>query len=304
HTHTAKAGTIGRLAAIVFKLNNLFSPTTLKIIHTFHGHVFESYFGFLKTCIFILIERLLAIFTDRIITVSESVKNKLILLGIAKEEKIKIITLGFELDKFLNLPSKDNPELNIGIVGRLVPIKNHHLFLRSARKIINNNPDLNLRFKLIGDGELRGELEEYANILGIKEKVDFLGWQKNLEQVYSGLDIVVLTSLNEGTPVSLIEAMACGLPVVATDVGGVADLLGVESAQSDPESRFKVMERGILVKSGDTDGLASAISFLIGNNNLIKNIGINGRRFARDKFTKERLIKDIESLYLNMIGRK
>ncbi|MFH1698108.1 MAG: glycosyltransferase family 4 protein [Candidatus Omnitrophota bacterium] len=302
HTHTAKAGAIGRLAAIAFKLNNLFSPATLKIIHTFHGHVFDGYFGSLKTGVFILIERLLAIFTDQIITVSESVRNELISLGITKKSKIKVIPLGFELDRFLNLPLKDSPELNIGIVGRLVPIKNHRLFLDAAKKLICDNPDLNFSFKVIGDGESRVELDKYADLVGIREKVDFLGWQKDLEQVYSELDIVVLTSLNEGTPVSLIEAMASAKAVVATDVGGVADLLGKEREifiKSD--QGFTVRERGLLVKSGDSAAFARALTFLIKNNSLKKDMAESGRNLIKKKFTKERLIGDIQDLYSGIL---
>lgn len=303
HTHTAKAGTIGRMAAVAFKLNNLFSPTSLKIVHTFHGHVFDGYFGAIKTRIFILIERMLSLFTDQIFTVSESVKNELILLGIAKNNKIIVMPLGFELDKFLRLPLSDNPDLNIGIVGRLVSIKNHRLFLELAKKVINDNPTFKLNFMIIGDGELRDELQKYANALDLEERVVFLGWKKDLEQVYSELEIVVSTSLNEGTPVSLIEAMASARPVVATDVGGVADLLGKGLANIE-QNKFKLMERGILVKSGDLDGFAAALSFLISNKGLAKDMGINGRRFAQDKFSKDRLITDVENQYLNILGRR
>ncbi|MBU2035362.1 MAG: glycosyltransferase, partial [Candidatus Omnitrophica bacterium] len=207
HTHTAKAGTLGRASGIIYNICNLLSNRKIRLVHTFHGHVFEGYFSFFKTKLFIYIERVLSYFTSKIITVSAAVKNELILLGISKANKIEVVPLGFELDKFLDITLRDNDVLSIGVVGRLVPVKNHHLFLKSAAKLLKENPGVDLRFKIIGDGELRKELVGYSRILGISDYVDFLGWQRDLVKVYSGLDIVALTSLNEGTPVSIIEAM-------------------------------------------------------------------------------------------------
>lgn len=303
HTHTAKAGTLGRLAGILYNLLHYKSGKQVKLIHTFHGHVFEGYFGKFETRIFIFIERFLAIFTSRIITVSESVKNELIALGICKPEKINVIPLGFELEKFLEVPLKDKPALNIGIVGRLVPIKNHRLFLEAASKVISDNPGIGLRFKIVGDGELRGALEEYSRKLNIDGQMDFLGWQKDLTQVYTNLDIVALTSINEGTPVSLIEAMASGRAVVATDVGGVRDLLGEEvNTGIKPDANFKVLERGIIVKPCDSFAFSAALNFILRNSAMRKNMAEKARGFAKERFTKERLIRDIENLYNDILG--
>lgn len=303
HTHTAKAGTLGRLAGILY---NLFLPCDqrLKLIHTFHGHVFHGYFNKFNTRIFLFIERFLAFFTYKIITVSESVKKELISLHISREDKIKVIPLGFELDKFLNIPSKDNNNFfNIGIVGRLEPIKNHRLFLETAAKVIRDNPYLKLRFKITGDGQLRKELEEYSHILNMNTYVDFLGWQKDLTKVYSDLDIVVLTSINEGTPVSLIEAMASGKAIVATDVGGVKDLLGREiDTDIKTKANSQVLERGVIVRFADARNFAATLEFLLQNKELRTKMGLLGREFARNKFTKDRLIRDIENLYEEIAG--
>lgn len=296
HTHTAKAGALGRLAAMAYNL--LHHNKQIKIVHTFHGHIFEGYFSKAKTKLFIIIERFLANFTCKIITVSESVKKELISLGICRNNKVKVIPLGLELDRFLSLLPRDDNILNIGIIGRLVPIKNHRLFLEAAAKVIANNPKIQLRFKIIGDGELRKDLEEYSTLLGIPGKVDFLGWQKDLINVYSNLDIVVLTSINEGTPVSLIEAMASGRAVVATDVGGVRDLLGAEiDTVIRLDANFKILERGVIVKPGDSLSFAAALNFILQNSILRENIEERARNFVRDRFTRERLIKDIENLY-------
>jgi len=297
HTHTAKAGALGRMAGILY---NLFSLThkRVKLIHTFHGHVFSGYFSKFKVKLFILIERFLALFTCRIITVSESVKRDLVSLRICNEGKIKIIPLGFELEKFLNIPVRDDIILNIGIVGRLTPIKNHRLFLEAVAKAIGDNPRMKLRFKIIGDGQLRKELEEYSIKLNILSFIEFLGWQNDLAGVYSDLDIVTLTSINEGTPVSLIEAMASARAIVATDAGGVKDLLGNEiDVYAKPDADFKVLERGIIVKPQDSNSFAIALTFMLQHSDLRKDMCVRGREFIRTGFSKNRLIKDIENLY-------
>jgi glycosyltransferase involved in cell wall biosynthesis len=183
-------------------------------------------------------------------------------------------------------------------VGRLVPIKNHRLFLDAAAKIIKDNSDIKIRFQIIGDGELWQELQEYARKLNISSLVDFLGWQKDLTRIYSDLDIVALTSINEGTPVSLIEAMASGRAVVATDVGGVRGLLGNKILTTERQTKnFKILERGILVESQDSDAFSAALSYILENNSLRKDITLRARSFAKQRFAKERLLKDIESLY-------
>ena len=179
-----------------------------------------------------------------------------------------------------------------------MPIKNHRLFLNAADLVQRTATGIKLRFKIIGDGELRQDLEECALNLGIRERVDFLGWQKDILEVYSGLDIVALTSVNEGTPVSLIESMASARPIVATDVGGVSDLLGRQmDAPVKADGGFKVLERGIIVPSGDIAGFAAALQYLLQKKDLRINMGLLGREFVRNRFSEIRLINDIENLY-------
>ncbi|MFH0935361.1 MAG: glycosyltransferase family 4 protein [Candidatus Omnitrophota bacterium] len=284
HTHTAKAGALGRLAAVLYNLFHPHSPR-IRIFHTFHGHVFEGYFSPFKARVFLCIERFLARFSDKIITVSSSLKRELVSLGIAKEEKIAVIPLGLELEEFLQIPPRRSDILNVGIISRLVPVKNHKFFLEAAARLVADNPQLKIKFKIIGDGRLRQELEQYCRSLKLEAQVEFLGWQRDLASVYSDLDIVALTSLNEGTPVSLIEAMACGRAVAATDVGGVADLLGRNG------------ERGVIAVRGDLVGFAGALSGLLKNDKLRQELGIRAREFVKNNFSKARLIRDMEGLY-------
>ncbi len=290
HTHTAKAGTLGRIAAIM-------AGVPYKV-HTFHGHVLHSYFGPLKTKFFILIERFLAKFTDKIIVISPLQFQELCYdIKIARPNKFAVIPLGFDLAQFLNSEihrGKFRKELNIpedillvGIVGRLTAIKNHTLFLKSASKVLESV--FNVKFIIVGDGELNTELKNLAIELGISDKVIFLGWREDMPVVYSDLDVVTLTSLNEGTPVTLIEAMASAKPVVATAVGGVPDIV------SDGQT-------GIIVPSGDKEKFASAIVDLLLSPEKRKEFGINAREFVRTRFTKERLCADMDELYTSLIN--
>jgi glycosyltransferase involved in cell wall biosynthesis len=286
HTHTAKAGTLGRLGGILY---NVFRKNRAKLIHTFHGHVLEGYFGTFKTKLFVFIERILANFTDIIISVSEASRRDLLRLRIGRNEKIKVIRLGLELDRFLTLDGQRKLRLSdayrIGIIGRLVPIKNHKLFLEAARLFTTRYPNLSVKFIIVGDGELNKDLRTQANELNLGQLVEFIGWQKDLREVYANLDIVCLTSLNEGTPLSLIEAMSAAKAIVATDVGGVREVL--DSA-------------GILVESGDVLALAEAFKILLENDSLRVKMGQQAREVVRENFTKERLVSDIKKLYLSL----
>jgi len=299
HTHTAKAGALGRTAGVAY---NIFRPfkKKIKLIHTFHGHVFVGYFGGLKSRIFIYLERILASLSSKVITVSDSVKKELLRLRIGTEDKIRVIPLGFELDKFLRISDKQSQDLRVGIIGRLVPIKNHGLFLQSVKKVLGNNQTPTLKFIVVGDGELKVQLCKLASDLDLNDHLEFLGWQKDLTVIYSTLDLVILTSLNEGTPVSLIEAMASGRAVISSDVGGVRDLLGTEDS-SFRRNDFRVFERGILVGSAKSLDFAAAITFLLKDGRLRKQMGSLGREFVRHNFSKERLIKDIENLYRDVL---
>lgn len=288
HTHTAKAGTLGRIAA---KLTGV--PV---IIHTFHGHVFHSYFGFFKSKFFLWLERLLAKFTNVIITVGEQQRREIIQYKVAEPEKVVSISLGLDLKPFINTktdPNKLRRELSlprqtllVGIVARLVPIKNHLCFLESTRLILQNFD--NVRFLIIGDGELRTYLEQKTRDLGLESRVIFMGFQHDLVKIYTGLDIVILSSFNEGLPVALIEAMAAGKPVISTNVGGVGDLI------LDGDN-------GLLVPSNDPMALAEAILYLLRNPERRKMMGDAGKKKAYPLFDKNRLLGDIDKLYRKLI---
>ena len=291
HTHTATAGLLGRLAA---KLAG--APV---ILHTFHGHVLRGYFGPLRSKALVWMERFLARLSDRIVTVSEGQRRELAGYGIASLEKITVVPLGFELEDLLACESHRGElrhELGlaaenklVGIVARLVSIKNHRLFLQAAQVVAEAVPQA--RFLVVGDGELREELEAYTCDLGLDEKAFFTGWRRDLAHLYADLDVVALTSINEGTPVSLIEAMAAGVPVAATAVGGVPDVV-VDG------------ETGYLVEAGDMRGMASAIIELLRNPEKAREMGQKGREAVYPKFAAQTLIANVAGLYAELLRQK
>ncbi|MDD5449049.1 MAG: glycosyltransferase family 4 protein [Candidatus Omnitrophica bacterium] len=296
HTHTAKAGFLGRLAAFM-------AGVPIKV-HSFHGHCFHSYFGRFETRIFLAIERLLARFTDRIVVVSDSIKEDVCgKFKVAGREKTSVIELGLDLDKFRDAAAfrgslrkelgLGDDCLLIGIVGRLTAVKNHLLFLDAVSLLARDKAFMKYgaRFPVIGDGELRKTLENRARELGIEDKVFFLGWRRDAANFYGDLDIVVLTSLNEGTPLSIIEAMAAKKPVVATAVGGVPDL--IEDGKT-----------GILVPPNDPERLKAAIISLCSDEALRRRLGENASEYVLAKYSKQRLMKDMENLYSELIRIK
>jgi glycosyltransferase involved in cell wall biosynthesis len=301
HTHTAKAGTLGRLAAIATRV-----PVR---VHTFHGHVFRGYFSPLVTRAFLAVERFLARHTDRIIAISDSQKQELAeVYRIAPAEKISVIPLGFDLGPFLAVDGPDGAlreslgcssgTFLVGWVGRLTAIKDPGLFLSAARLLIGSARDF--RFALIGDGELRQHCEDQIQAYDLGQVVSLTGWRQKLNRIYADLDLVVLTSINEGTPVALLEAMASGKAFVATDVGGVRDLM-VGSAQK--QSGFEVFENGILVPRV-SERLAQAVTYLRERPELREAMGRTGRSFVTARFSSQRLADDLEALYLSLARAK
>ncbi len=287
HTHTAKAGVLGRLAARAAKV-----PV---IVHTYHGHVFQGYFSPLKTRLFLAIERWLGRSTQRLIAVSEAVCQDLLQLGIGTPESLVVIPLGLNLDPFLrceDLRGQLRAELGlqpdtplVGIVARLVPIKAHEVFLKAAAKVCARFPQS--RFLLVGDGERLAELQLLVERLGLRDRVLFLGWRQDLDRVLADLDLVVLTSRNEGSPVCLIEAMAAARPVVATRVGGVADVVddGIT---------------GCLVDADKPEDVANAIVELLGDENRRRAMGEAARQRV-PRFGIDRLVSDMDRLYGNLL---
>ncbi|MBA3286423.1 MAG: glycosyltransferase [Acidimicrobiia bacterium] len=286
HTHMAKAGAVGRSVCAVRRAGR---PV---LVHTFHGHVLAGYFSPAKQRGLVEIERQLARRTDRLIAVSPQVRDALLGLGIGQPAQYVVVPLGVDLTRFLAVAGPagtlrrrlglggDAPL--IGAVGRLVPIKNIEFLLDVARRL----PDVHVA--ILGDGESRKGLERMARALGVQSRVHFLGWVTDVATAMSDLDVVVLTSRNEGTPVTLIEALAAARPVVATDVGGV---------------RF-VVEHGVsgLVTPLDVDAFAEAVEFALSEGAAMRAMAVAGRAAVGHRFGHHRLVRDIRALYRELVG--
>ena len=296
HTHTAKAGVLGRLAAIVTGV-----PVR---VHTFHGNIFDGYFPGWLARIFLAIERLLARRTDCIIALCESQKKQLAeVYRVAPAAKIQVIPLGFDLDGYVAVQQAtgtfacDAHGPVVGWVGRLTAIKAPERFLAASERVLQVFPAA--RFAMIGDGELRQSCQQQMQQSGIADRVSLLGWQSDMPSVYAGLDVVVLTSKNEGTPLALLEAMASAKPIVSTDVGGVRDLM-VGCPQ--PRGEIEVFANGILVRNAAS--IASAICYLLSDRQRGERMGRAGREFVARRFSHHRLISDLEALYLALAESK
>jgi len=290
HTHTAKAGALGRLAARWAGI-----PI---ILHTFHGHVFNGYFHPAVARLFLAIERGLAAASTMIVTLSEGQRQECLRLGIGSPETVVVVPPGLELERYLASPLSKGvarrqlgvrPEVPlVGIIGRLVPIKDHETFLLAAADLHRLRPEV--QFLIVGDGELRPALERRARAIGLDGSVRFLGWRRDLEYLYADFDLVVLSSLNEGTPVSLIEAMAAGLPVVATRVGGIPDLV------ADGKT-------GLLVPPRDPGALSRAMQLLLDDPCRRREMGALGRQVVAPLHGAAALIERMSGLYDSLLQR-
>ncbi|HEV2881239.1 MAG TPA: glycosyltransferase [Pyrinomonadaceae bacterium] len=353
HTHTAKAGTVGRAAGLCYRWLTpsalVGRPRACRFVHTYHGHIFHSYYGRLKTLFFLTIERFLArVATDRIVAISQQQFREIHgRFGVGRARQFTVIPLGLDVEAFANWRERraaarvelgaGADELLVGIVGRLTEIKNHKLFIEAAhaylmRQAGGTGAARRVRFVVIGDGQLRGELEAQARALGIAERVTFTGMRSDPENFYPALDIVALTSLNEGTPLTLIEAMANARPVVATAVGGVVDLVGRpvehEAAHGMNDARaatnreadaasvaaataattatgdvaYAVCERGVRVRTGDAEAFCEALRLLVSDEELRRALGERGRAFVVEHYSKERLVADVLNLYEELMS--
>jgi glycosyltransferase involved in cell wall biosynthesis len=307
HTHTAKAGTVGRVAAMLYRWS---TRRGVKVVHTFHGHIFHSYYGRAKTSIFLVIERMLArVTTDRIVVLSvqqlEEINSK---FRVGRREQFRIIPLGIDVTPFeaagttrqrirAELGASDDTVI-VGFIGRLTEIKNLGLLLNVAAKCAD---DPTVRFVIIGDGHLHADLEQETRGLGIENRVTFLGNRTDVADMYAALDVVALTSLNEGTPLSAIEGMAAGKPVISTAVGGVPGLLGeaIEKCEG-----FTICKRGIRVETFETEDYLKGLNYLLKNERLRSEMGADAAGYIRSRFSKERLIADIKELYRELYSSK
>lgn len=300
HTHASKAGAVGRLAAIHCKV-----PI---IVHTFHGNVFKGYFGKIKTAIYKKLERYLAKKSTAIIAISELQKKELIEEHqICSSNKIHVIPLGFDLSKFWTDTEKKREsfrkkyklqpnEIAVGIVGRLVPIKNHELFLK-AIKIVASRTNQKIRAFVIGDGECYNHLTAFCQKENIPFEtknhfsdslVTFTSWIKDIDWVNAGIDIAALSSDNEGTPVSLIEAQAAGKPIVSTRVGGIENIV-LEG------------KTALLTAQGNVQEFSEAMLRLIENETLREEMSLFGTAFVKDRFHYQRLASDTKNLYFELL---
>jgi glycosyltransferase involved in cell wall biosynthesis len=286
HTHTAKAGFLGRQAALAVR------PRPA-IVHTYHGHVLEGYFGAAKSRLYLELERALARVSDRLVGVSEATVDDLVRLGVAPRERFSVLPLGLDLaplaepdDRGLRQGTRGElgvaPEETLLVfVGRVVPIKRLDLLLRALAQA--GGPGPRLRLALVGDGEERPGLEALASELGIERDVLFLGYRRELRSLFAAADVGVLSSDNEGTPVSLIEAGAAGLPAVATDVGGVGEVVSEQT--------------GILVPPGDPAALAGALRQMADDPERRRTYGRAARSRVTERYGAARLIGDVDALY-------
>ena len=291
HTHTAKAGTLGRIAAGIYNATRRRHHRCL-VVHTFHGHVLHGYFRALASTLVRGIERALGAVTDRVLVLSARQRDDIgTRYRIVPLSRIRIVPLGLELDALTALPApaRANKSIGFGFVGRLVPIKNVPLLIEAFARVHRQLPAT--RLIVVGDGEVRADAERMIAEHDLQSAIELTGWREDLATVYRQFDILVLTSLNEGTPVAVIEAMAAALPVVATDVGGVADVIEHERT-------------GLLVPSGSVAELAAAMVRLAQDPDERRRIGLAARESVRARFSADRLVEDMSALYTAELAAK
>jgi glycosyltransferase involved in cell wall biosynthesis len=294
HTHAAKAGALGRRAAKKMKV-----PI---IVHTFHGHVFHSYFGKLKTAVFKQIERSLAKNSTGIVAISDIQKQELSgVHRICSPDKISVINLGFDLEKFhenreekRQLTRKEfaisDDEVAVAIIGRLAPVKNHSMFLDVVEHV-SKRTSKKVRFFIVGDGAERMLIEQRISSMQLPNnvRVEMTSWIKDISAFNPGMDIICLTSLNEGTPVSLIEAQASGVAVVSTDVGGVRDIL-LEG------------ETGFVTPLNAVEMFTDKLVELVEDEKKREKMSQNGWNFVEGKFSYKTLVANMENYYRELLN--
>lgn len=293
HTHTAKAGSLGRIAAWL---------TRIPRVHTFHGNVFRGYFSRRGTRLVVGIERALARLTDRIVVVSDAQRQEIAgEFAIAPPRKVQVVRYGFDLRELARVAAARSyaprPDFQIGWVGRLTPIKDPLLCIDIAAACYHQ---LELHWSLVGDGELRPQVESAIRERGLNE-VALLGWQRDMAALQSRLDVLLLTSRNEGTPVAIIEAMAAGTCVVAANVGGVPDLFAAETESVDG---YRIHANGILVDGRDPDAFARAITRLRADPALRRRLGASAAQFAAEQYGAERLSAELLALYESVLAAR
>ena len=290
HTHTAKAGAIGRVAAVLAGGE----PKPI-VIHTFHGHVLRGYFGPIRTFGFLTLERLLARVSTKLVAVSPEVRDELVSLGVAPSEKFAVVRLGVELAERVRDSDRAETRRQLGLpperfvigwVGRMTAVKRVDDAIEAFRILLDRGVDATLC--LVGDGPDRDQLERRAKELGVIRHCLFLGYQEEMGGWFAAFDAFALPSANEGTPVSVIEALAAGCPVVATRVGGVPDV--VDDGRT-----------GFLVDSGDTTALANRLEQLAADPDLRERFSRAGKESVASRYAVGRLVDDVDRLYRELL---
>jgi glycosyltransferase involved in cell wall biosynthesis len=296
HTHAAKGGTLGRVATLLAYPRRGPRPV---LVHTFHGHSLTGYFSPRVARVYTTIERVLARRTDALVAVSPEVRDDLVALGVAPAEHFTVIALGFDLTAFLDDTSREQRRAAVRaswgagaddevvtLVARLVPIKRVDRFLELATALAARP---RARFVVVGDGELREQLTTSTAARELGDRLHWAGFRRDVADVCVASDVVVLTSDNEGTPVSLIEAQAAAVPVVSTDVGGVG---------------FVVRDgrTGLLARADDPAALAAAVAAVLDDATLSARLAAAGRRHVREQFALQRLVDDVDALYRSLLG--
>lgn len=316
HTHTAKAGTVGRMAALLYRWGTwrtlIGKPRQLRVVHTFHGHVLHGYYGRTKSRLFAWVERFLAwTATDKIIVISDQQLAELNgTFHIGRKDQFELVPLGIDLDIAAAADGgglRDELEIEndtflLAFVGRLTEIKDIPFLLHALAICTRDAEAPRMKLVVVGDGHLRSSLEDLSRILNIESDVAFVGNSDKVVELIGQVDVVALTSKNEGTPLSLIEAMASGAPVVAAAVGGVIDLLG--RPERITHEGFQVCERGIAVASRSPDDFARALIYLAQNEKLRERLSEAGRQFVQENYSIDRLEKDIAQLYLRLMDEE
>jgi glycosyltransferase involved in cell wall biosynthesis len=292
HTHTAKAGAVGRLAALLAG-----SSRPPIVVHTFHGHVLRGYFDPARTAGFRLLERLLARTSTALVAVSPQVRDDLVALGVAPRQRFAVVRLGIELADRVDADGDLRDETRrvlgiaaerfvVGWIGRMTGVKRTEDVLFAFRQLRDSGVDAVLC--MIGDGPDRGAVERRAHELGVMRDTLFLGYQEEVARFYAAVDAVILPSINEGTPVTAIEALAAGRPVVASRVGGLPDVV-------------RDGEDGFLVPAGATDELAERLGRLARDPELRERMGRSGQEHVRGRYAVERLVDDVDLLYRSLL---
>ena len=309
HTHKAKAGAVGRAAAFLYRWLSLSAfigrPRRCRVVHTFHGHVFHGYYGPAKSALFVGIERVLAwLATDAIVVVSEEQRREINgRYRVGRPGQFRVVPLGMEPQPQPGAGKegaawRTSPdEIVIGSVGRFCEVKNQPMLFEILAGL--GKSGVPARLVLVGDGHLRNALEAEGRRLGVSDRSTFLGFRDDVRHLYGSFDVVALTSVNEGTPLTLIEALFAGVPVLATEVGGVPSLMGGRRETIDG---FSIWDHGITVPSRDGAAAVRGLRWLREHDAERRRMGERGQAFARQQYSVNRLLADIETLYVGLAG--